>query len=383
MAGQVLSPLDFPDSPLAQACRQPLMLGLFLPIQSGGWSPSTLPRGTDWRYPYNARLTQQAEALGFELAFGLAQWVGEGGHGGQTRFREQSLDPFVTTAALVAQTQRILLISTMHVLYGPWHPLHLAKFGATLDHISGGRWGLNLVTGHMPYEAAMFGMQRAEHDSRYAMATEFADILETLWHSRYNTSFDGRFWKLENALATPAPAYGRPIMVNATGSAAGIEYAARYSDIVFTPSPGGTQFDEAIPALPAHTRRIHDAALKLGRRVKVLINPTIICRPTDGEAQRYYQAIIDAADDGAVDGFIARNALSDAQGWKRGRAREHRVIGGNLVLVGSPERIADNLLALHRAGCDGVQLSFYDYEPDLTYFGEAVLPLLHERGLRL
>jgi FMNH2-dependent dimethyl sulfone monooxygenase len=52
-------------------------------------------------------------------------------------------------------TERILLISTIHVLFGPWHPLHLAKFGATIDHISGGRWGINVVTGYSPREARM------------------------------------------------------------------------------------------------------------------------------------------------------------------------------------------------------------------------------------
>ena len=60
-------------TPLAHACRQPLMLGLFLPIQNGGWTPSTAPRGTDWGFDYNAQLTVRAETLGFDLAFGLAQ----------------------------------------------------------------------------------------------------------------------------------------------------------------------------------------------------------------------------------------------------------------------------------------------------------------------
>lgn len=253
-------PLDCGDSPLAQAARQPLMLGLFLPIQSGGWSPSTLARGTDWQYDYIARLTLQAEALGFDLAFGLAQWVGEGGHGGHTRYREQSLDPLMTVASLIAQTRRILLISTIHVLYGPWHPLHLAKFGATLDHISRGRWGLNMVTGHMPCEAAMFGMERAEHGSRYGMAAEFADILETLWRSRVNVSIDGAFWTLKDALVTPAPRHGRPIMVSATGSASGIAYAARHSDIVFTPSPAAPSSTRRCPsclAIPNASRTRH------------------------------------------------------------------------------------------------------------------------------
>ena len=57
-------PQDFPDSPLSRAFRQPLMLGVFLPLQTGGWSQSTLPRGTDWTFDYNARLTRRAEELG-------------------------------------------------------------------------------------------------------------------------------------------------------------------------------------------------------------------------------------------------------------------------------------------------------------------------------
>src|ERR1700730_8629819 len=118
------SPTDFPDSPLARVMKQPLLLGLFLPIQSGGWSPSSLPRSTSWEFHYNARPTQRPEALGFDLAFGLAQWMGKGGTGGTIRFREQSLDPFITATSLAVITQRILLISTVRGLYGPWHPVY-------------------------------------------------------------------------------------------------------------------------------------------------------------------------------------------------------------------------------------------------------------------
>jgi len=137
------APTRFPDSPLSRVIRQPLILGLFLPVQSGGWSASLLPRTTDWSFGYNAALTRRAEELGFDLVFGLAQWAGKGGYGGVSKYREDSLDPFIAVTALSTMTERILLISTIHVLFGPWHPLHLAKFGATIDHISGGRWGIN------------------------------------------------------------------------------------------------------------------------------------------------------------------------------------------------------------------------------------------------
>ena len=190
-------PAADPQSPLARVLRQPLILGLFLPIQQGGWTPSTLPRTTDWRWDYNVALTQQAEALGFDLVFGLAQWTSKNGYGGSTRYREVSIDSFITTAALAGVTRRILLISTIHVLYGPWHPVHIAKFGATLDHISGGRWGINVVTGHRAVEHEMFGWDRIDHDKRYGFAAEFLEVAQRLWSDDENFSFQGDSpWRL-------------------------------------------------------------------------------------------------------------------------------------------------------------------------------------------
>ena len=87
------SPAEFPDSPLSRVLRQPLILGLFLPVQSGGWSASLLPRTTDWRFDYDAALTKRAEQLGFDLVFGLAQWTSEGGYGGISKYREDCSIP--------------------------------------------------------------------------------------------------------------------------------------------------------------------------------------------------------------------------------------------------------------------------------------------------
>ena len=84
-----------------------------------------------------------------------------------------------------------MLINTVHVLYA-WHPLHLAKFGAALDHISGGRWGINVVTGYKPSEYRMFGLEPIEHDLRYVMADEFTTIMERLWTEDEELSFDGQ-----------------------------------------------------------------------------------------------------------------------------------------------------------------------------------------------
>ena len=383
-SGQTTSggPADHADSPLSRVLRQPLMLGLFLPIQNGGWTPSTLPRTTSWTFDYNAALTRQAEALGFDLVFGLAQWAPKGGHGGETRYRETSIDSFMTVSALAAVTNRILLISTIHVLYGPWHPVHLAKFGATLDHISGGRWGANIVTGHIPREAAMFGMVRPDHARRYEMADVFTMRLQQLWAATENLTVDGPYWAMQEAFITPKPRFSRPILVNATGSVEGIAFAAKHSDIVFITSPSGNQMADALESLPAHTATIRAAANEAGRRVRTIINPMVVCRPTEKEAIRYRDAIVDAADVGAVEGFAAVTRGGDAVAWRNAK-RQYPALGGNLHMVGSPEQIVDHFLNLKKAGCDGVQLTFYDFAPDLDYFGAAVLPLMHQASLRL
>lgn len=161
------------------------MLGVFLNLQDIG--TSSYPTSNTWTFDYNVEIVRQAEALGFELAFSRTQWLPKGGYDG-----EASLDAIVALGAMAAVTKDILLISTMHVLYGPLHPLHSDKYGATLDHIAKGRWGINVVTGHRAIEHEMFGWHRIEHDKRYEMAAELFDVVNRLWGETENFSYEGR-----------------------------------------------------------------------------------------------------------------------------------------------------------------------------------------------
>ena len=377
------SPLSFPESPLARAVKQPMMLGLFLPTQTGGFSQSTLPRGTNWQFEYNRDLTLAAEQHGFEFVFGLQQWVGKGGFGGEQHYRENFLDPFISTVAMSSLTKTIMTISTVHVLYGNWHPLMLARFAATADHIAHGRFGLNIVTGYDQNEPKMFGMTRIQHDERYERAGEFSSIMEDLWNGAENLTFDGKYYQLEGAYVSPRPEFGRPIMVSASASPTGFKYAAEHSDMVFTSSPAGADFDGAIDALPAHTALIRLEAEKLGRPApKVIIFPLIVCKKTRAEALAYREAIVSHPDWGSIEKFFARHQAGDGHGWKQHDAAD-RILGGHLQITGSPEDVADAIERLHDAGFDGVQCGFYDYAPDLEFFAEHVMPLLKARGLRL
>lgn len=376
------SPLSFPDSPLARIARQPMMLGLFLPTQTGGFSQSTLSRATRWDFEYNKQLTLAAERHGFDFAFGLQQWVGKGGFGGEMKYRENFLDPFISTVALGAVTTKMVTVSTVHILYGNWHPLHLARFAATADHITGGRFGLNIVTGYDANEPLMFGMDRVAHDERYERADEFAAIMEDLWAGEDNLTYDGRYYKLRGAYVSPRAAFGRPIMVSASASPTGFAFAAKHSDIVFTSSPAGAVFENAIGKLPEHVAAIRRAYRETGRSGKVIIFPLIVCKETHAEAMAYRNAIVEGADLESIRAYTARHSGGDAHGWKQ-HVPADRVMGGHIQIVGDPVEVADQIEQLKEADFDGIQIGFYDYMPDLEFFAATVLPLLERRGLRV
>lgn len=364
-------------TPMERAARNKMILGLFIPLQNGAWTPSMYPRGTDWTFEYNAECTVRAEEIGFDLVFGLAQWHGAGGLGGEMRFRENTQDPLLVTAGLAALTKNIMLISTVHVLYG-WTPLLLAKYAATLDHMSGGRWGMNMVTGIKPEDFAMFGLEPIEHDKRYEMADELMEAMKQLWSSTENVDFHGQYYKMEKGFVSPKPVHGRPIIVNASSSGAGMEFAANHSDLMFITRPAG---EDVYGLLAAHNKNIKDTANAMGKPVRTIINPHVICADTEKEAKARRQAFIDHADPVALDNFFKFITGGDTVSWK-GAMRDDLAVGGNMQIVGTPEQCVEKMMKLHEAGIDGIQVNFYDYLPDLEYFGERVLPLMKEAGLR-
>jgi FMNH2-dependent dimethyl sulfone monooxygenase len=197
-------------------------------------------------------------------------------------------------------------------------------------------------------------------------------------------------WKLENAWITPKPLYGRPVLVNATGSPAGIDFAAKYSDLIFITSPGGAHIESALETLPEHIAIIKAAAKAKGRTIKTLINPIIVSRDTPEEAEAYAQAIFDGKpkrDSKATFGNTNPKAFdSDAHAWRGRKDSRHKQglgLGGNIEIIGSPEQVVEQLVALHSIGIDGVQLCFWEFKDDLEYFGRKILPLLEAAGLRV
>jgi len=385
-----MSQLDFPGSPFSQAAKQPLMLGV-MPSIKGKPSRENSP----WDFDYNLRVVQLAEEIGFDVAMSSAQWASlpqqEGGN---------SLDAFLTPALMAACTKRILLISTLHILYGDWHPLHLAKFAATMDHASKGRWGLNAITGYNLSEFEMFGMGRPEHDSRF---DKTAEIMETVMellaadpgYSRASTTGE---WRVKDAWVSPKPLYGRPIMVSAGGSDAAIDYFAKHADAFFTASPSAVHVDANLRALPEYVARIKVKHPK----GKVWISPALACRDTMEATLAYIAKETALAPLPPVVRYsvppkpamppqtaVAPPANpSDAQSWlKRGPDSTNypkpQGIGGSCELFGPPDLVVEQIVKLKETGVDGLMFKFLDYQRDLEYFGERIMPLLVKEGLRL
>jgi FMNH2-dependent dimethyl sulfone monooxygenase len=214
------------------------------------------------------------------------------------------------------------------------------------------------------------------------MAAEFTEMMEALWREEANVDWHGVYWSMTQAYVSPKPVYGRPIMVTAASSDAGLRYAAKYADLVFITSPGGANIQAALATLPAHNKKIKALASMANREVRTVINPHVVCRDTEREVKPIIEAIYAGEDAVAVDTFLGAREQGDQHSWA-GHQRHERVLGGNVHVLGTPEHVVEQFMQLRAAGCDGMQVNFFDYEPDLDYFAEHVLPLMKQAGLRI
>ncbi|MBL5973762.1 MAG: LLM class flavin-dependent oxidoreductase [Candidatus Leucobacter sulfamidivorax] len=359
--------------------RRRLAIGLFLPTLSGGGSghyASDLGLfAPTWQY--NLDCARRVDELGWDFIFPVGRWRGTGG---RIHFHELSLDVVSLTAALASQTERCMVFTTWHVSYG-YHPMHVAKIGVGMDHISSGRWGLNVVTGWKPSEVQMFGLPFRDRAERYRMAGEFVSMLDRLWAAEEPIDLEGEYFQGKDCVVTPDLLGGRkPLIINAGQSEEGLAFAAEHADVVFIQGGSGDRSDD-VEAVREVVDRVRAAAGSRGRRLKVLLPVVMLVRDTEEEAQALRQEILDHADYEAAQNTI--NGLTEGSKSWPDHTLEPVVLGlGGFKMIGTPERIADLLEQLGDAGVDGVQLILFDYKNDIEYFAEKVQPLLEERGLR-
>ena len=351
------------------------LLGTFASNCSGGMTVTKLPERWKSSWDNNLKLAKLLDAAGIDFMLPIARWIG---YGGETNFHGSVLETITWAAGLLAHTKDITVFATTHTAAN--HPVVVAKQLATIDQISNGRIGLNVVAGWNKPEYEALGLKLPDdHETRYGYAQEWFDIVKALWSREEAFDWDGKYFQLKNVLGDPRPSSPLPI-INAAGSGQGREFAVKNANFLFTPAIDLSRSGEEIAALKAQGKAA-------GRDIDVLTFSHVVCRPTEKEAKDYLQHFgQDNADWEAVDNLV-RLQFAHAQSFPHdllALIRDRMAAGhGGFPLTGTPEQVAEGIASLHAVGFRGTTLSFVDYVEEFPYFRDNVLPLLEERGIRI
>ncbi|MCP2073009.1 UNVERIFIED_ORG: FMNH2-dependent dimethyl sulfone monooxygenase [Pseudomonas lini] len=341
----------------------------WVPNVSGGLVVSKIEQRTDWGIDYNRKLAQIAEDAGFDYALSQVRFTA--GYGAE--YQHESV---AFSHALLAATTRLKVIAA--VLPGPWTPSVLAKQIATIDHLTGGRVAVNIVSGWFKGEFTAIGEPWLEHDERYRRSEEFITALKGIWTTD-NFTFRGDFYRFHDYTLKPKPLQQHPEIFQGGSSRAARDMAARVSDWYFT--NGNT-----VEGIKAQVDDIQAKAAANNHKVKVGVNAFVIARDTEEEARAVLAQIIDQADPEAVNAFgdaakQAGKSSPEGEGnWAKSSFEDlvQYNDGFKTNLIGTPQQIAERIVALKAVGVDLVLAGFLHFQEEVEYFGRKVLPLVRE-----
>jgi alkanesulfonate monooxygenase SsuD/methylene tetrahydromethanopterin reductase-like flavin-dependent oxidoreductase (luciferase family) len=324
-----------------------------------------------------------------------------------------NLDPVSVCAAVAGVTENLGVVATLSTSFH--EPFLIAAKFATLDHLSGGRAGWNVITTSQGQAAANFGPEpHMEKALRYQRAQEFVDVVRALWDAGERPiAHSGRFFQVEGSLGMPRPPQGWPVLVQAGGSPPGRAFAASIGEAIFTAQTN-------LPDAQSFRSEIHALMAARGRRpetVKIMPGFSPILGSTMAEAARkeaeldelvhprvgtwmmseyLHYPLYDLSPGVQVPAGEVRAAnpdLSPAAGAFLDRCiREHLTIadGGRILarsrthqsFVGTPDLLADHMqMWLSQGGCDGFNLLPAWFPGELELFVEEAVPLLQRRGI--
>jgi FMNH2-dependent dimethyl sulfone monooxygenase len=354
-----------------------LKIGLFGANCSSGRAVTQVPERWTGNWEDNLALARICDERGIEFMLPVGRWKG---YGGDTDYMGTTLETITWATGLLANTKNLIVFGTVHAPL--FHPIIAAKQFVTADHVSSGRFGLNIVVGWNEDEFQMFGVSQREHEQRYEYAQDWIDAVKRCWGPEEDFEFAGKYIKLAKVRAKPKPFGGsRPLIMNAGASTVGRAFAIRNCDAFFTQA-SRTSMDETAERV----KDAKDEAAGQGRELDVYAVGVVTCRPTKKEAEEYYNyATIENADWSAVDGILGKKNISPATVGEEEfqRQRHHYAHGlGGLLMVGDPDTIAQQLADLSRAGLRGIGFSFVNYLKELPYFCDEVLPRLERLGVR-
>jgi len=344
-------------------------IGIFLPMANGGWILSSNAPPLDGSYVYNRKVAVMADQLGMDFVLSMAKWRG---YGGPRDHWGSALDAQMLAAGLAEATQKVKVWTTVHTLLQ--NPAVTAKMIATLDQISGGRAGLNVVTGSYKGEFDQMNAwpEGVDHDGRYDLAAEWTEAIKRLWREP-SVSLDGRYIKLQDCHSDPKPAK-QPFLVCAGTSPKGMQFTLEQMDAIFL-----TGRDNA--DLAAISRAAKARSRAFGRRIRTYTMMTIVLGETDADAEAkaaHYRA---GLDEEALRGMLRAYGFLDAEmGQENAFVASARSSFMTPRLIGAAQTIADAAIDLiDQAELDGLMLIFPDYLEDMPVFADKVLPQIRAR----
>ena len=350
-----------------------LKLGIFGANCSNGCTMTHAPTSFEPTYEHNVDIARLADRLGFEMLVPVGRWKH---FGGSTMFNAHNLEVFTWATAMACNTEQIMVCATSHT--PTVHPLFAAKQAASIDNISGGRFGLNIVCGWFRPEIEMFGAEQLPHAERYAMAGDWLACVKRAW-TEQDFDHDGPYFQIKQGYLSPKPVQQpHPVLLNAGNSEEGREFSAREVDFNFITMASIEQAGDLV-------RDIHARAAAYQRRCGVMSYAFVCCRDTEAEARAHYQRIVDEGDWEAANNVMALLGIESGSFDEQVRHFGERFIAGwgGYPLIGTPEQVVEQMQALSAVGVEGLILAWLDYREELEYFGERVLPLMEQAGLRL
>jgi pyrimidine oxygenase len=347
--------------------------GVFLPVGSGGWIPSTTTPELDASYAYNKKVTQLAERIGFDFTLSQAVWRGYGGPSGHFDVNIESL---ITTAGLAESTEQIGVWSTVNTAL--LHPAVAAKMVATGSQISGGRTGLNIVAGGNRMSENQMGLGAGlDNEDKYRRAREWVEVIRLLWTEK-TVDYEGEFFTLADCQSDPKPVGGIPPMICAAVSDVGLRFTAEMLD--------GVMFEgtsrESMIQLGLRAKRI---AGEVGRKIENHCIFMIIPGETDAAAQRRIAVYESGRDTEAMTRLLYEHGLTSRDPKTYEQIREewsNATAISTGTIAGSPATITEQLAdIIEAAEIDSAIFIMPDFIGDLTVIGEEILPALAAGGL--
>jgi len=334
--------------------------GYWLPV-FGGWLRNVANENMQASWSYVKKLAQRSEQIGFDLTL-----IAELNLNDIKGVEAPSLDAWSTAAALAAVTERIELMVAVRPTFHL--PALLAKQAANIDHISGGRLTLNVVSSWWAEEARKYGVTFEQHDDRYARTREWLDVLDGTWKQNH-FSYSGKYYRVEDNVLEPKPvSQPRPTLYAGGESPAAKELIAEKCDAYLMHGDPPERVGEKIKDLRERRAKHNLPPLKYG------VAGYAVVRETQREAGDEVRRITDVQQSAA--------GYANYQEWLAGTQLEQRVSledysvsnrGLRSGLVGTAEQVIERLAEFEKVGVDLVLLQFSPQMEEMDQFAKTII----------